>query len=64
MKSINNNGGETMTTAEHIAAAIEHLTIARAALLDEHEPDGYGSKSRALRFVENALLALSQAGTK
>jgi len=54
-----------MTPAEHIAAAIEHLEIARADLMvEEFTPDGYGSKSRALRFTENALLALSQAGTK
>jgi hypothetical protein len=54
-----------MTPTEHLAAAIEHLEIARADLtVEEFSPDGYGSKSRPLRFVENALLALSQAYPK
>ena len=54
-----------MTPQEHVQAAIEHLLIAQADLtVEEFSPDGYGSKSRPLRFVENALLALSQADPK
>ena len=53
-----------MTPQEHVHVATEHLEIARAALLAEHQPDGYGGKAPALRFVENALLALSQAYKK
>ncbi len=53
-----------MTVNDHIRAAASHLEEARAALRAEHQPDGYGSKAPALRFVENALLALSQACKK
>jgi len=53
-----------MTPREHVQAAIEHLLIAQDQLEAEHVADGYGSKSRPLRFVENALLALSQAYPK
>lgn len=44
-----------------VQTAIVHLELARDYLAAEHKPDGLGSKSRPLRFVENALLALSQA---
>jgi hypothetical protein len=48
----------------HIKLALGHLEAAVKLLKLEHTDDGYGSKPRALRFAENALLALSQAAGK
>lgn len=53
-----------MSAEEHVTCAINELRMAAGILAADHKPDGYTSKARPLRFVENALLALSQAYPK
>ena len=53
-----------MTPEEHVTRAINELKMAAGILATNHKEDGYTSKARPLRFVENALLALSQAYPK